>query len=262
MVLAGRFHNLLGYWNMAYHHGAQIQTTIERPQFLKFEDDGGILPVHVVGMWIDGRLRTEPAQLEYGIMIGNGAKIVGVDLATSSGGTLDPNSSSDNSKNKAVSLRLRAMPSAIDGLGIGISANFSDVQLFGTDDKLILVNSKEEISQLIFGADFEYLANNIELLSEFYQIRDKAKESFSSNAWYMQGGYKIAGRFTPYVRFERVTVDENDPYFIALGQSDSNKTIVGMRYDIMPTSSLKIEARFIDSIDNIQEYGIQWAFAF
>lgn len=261
-VLAGRFHNLLGYWNMAYHHGAQIQTTIERPQFLKFEDDGGILPVHVVGMWIDGILRTEPAQLEYGIMVGNGAKIVGVDLATSSGGTLDPNSSSDNSKNKAVSLRLRAMPSAIDGLGIGISVNFSDVQLFGTDDKLILVNSKEEISQLIFGADFEYLANNIELLSEFYQIRDKAKESFSSNAWYMQGGYKIAGRFTPYVRFERVTVDENDPYFIALGQSDSKKTITGMRYDIMLTSSLKIEARFINSIDNFQEYGIQWAFAF
>ncbi len=261
-VWAGRFHNLLGYWNMTYHHGAQIQTTIERPQFLKFEDDGGILPVHVVGMWIDGRLRTDPAQLEYGIMIGNGAKIKGVDPATSSGGILDPNSVSDNSKNKSVSLHLRAMPSAIDGLGIGISANFSEVQLFDTDDKLILVNNKEEISQLIFGADLEYLANNIELLSEFYQILDKDKESFSSNAWYVQGGYKIAGRITPYVRFEKVMVDENDPYFIALGTSDLKKTIAGMRFDIMLTSSLKIEARFINSIDNFQEYGIQWAFAF
>lgn len=259
-VWAGRFHNLLGYWNMAYHHGAQIQTTIERPQFLKFEDDGGILPVHIVGIWIDGRLRTDPAQLEYGIMIGNGAKIVGVDPATSSGGTLDPNSTSDNSKNKSVSLHVSAMPSAIDGLGIGISANFSKVQLFDTVGTTILLN--KEVSQSILGVDLEYLANNIELLSEFYRIRDKEKESFSSNAWYVQGGYKIANRLTPYVRFEHVTVDENDPYFIALGTSDLKKTIAGMRFDIILTSSLKIEARFINSVDNSQEYGIQWAFAF
>ena len=40
-VSAGRFHTPLGYWNTAYHHGAFLHTTIERPLFVRFEDDGG-----------------------------------------------------------------------------------------------------------------------------------------------------------------------------------------------------------------------------
>ncbi|MEK6583689.1 MAG: hypothetical protein AABY66_02430, partial [Nitrospirota bacterium] len=34
----GRFHTPIGFWNNAYHHGVQLQPTIERPDFLKFED--------------------------------------------------------------------------------------------------------------------------------------------------------------------------------------------------------------------------------
>ena len=46
---AGRFHTPLGYWNTAFHHGAQIQTSVLRPRFLEFEDKGGILPAHTTG---------------------------------------------------------------------------------------------------------------------------------------------------------------------------------------------------------------------
>ena len=38
----GRFHTPYGYWNTAFHHGAQIQTSIGRPRFLEFEDEGAI----------------------------------------------------------------------------------------------------------------------------------------------------------------------------------------------------------------------------
>ena len=48
-VEAGRTHTSFGYWNNAYHHGRWLQPTIERPRWVAFEDDGGILPVHWVG---------------------------------------------------------------------------------------------------------------------------------------------------------------------------------------------------------------------
>ena len=40
----GRFHTPFGYWNTAYHHGTQIQTSALRPRFIDFEDKGGIVP--------------------------------------------------------------------------------------------------------------------------------------------------------------------------------------------------------------------------
>src|SRR3989304_6280216 len=75
----GRFHTPLGYWNNAYHHGVQLQPTIERPDFLKFEDDGGILPTHVVGASLGGRVHTGVGAVEYTAMIGNGPQIVDED---------------------------------------------------------------------------------------------------------------------------------------------------------------------------------------
>ena len=40
----GRYHTQLGYWNTAFHHGAWLQTTVSRPQAVKF--GGTVLPVH------------------------------------------------------------------------------------------------------------------------------------------------------------------------------------------------------------------------
>ncbi|HHI80621.1 MAG TPA: hypothetical protein ENK02_11655, partial [Planctomycetes bacterium] len=48
-VQAGRFHSSFGYWNRAFHHGEFLSTSIGRPDVLKFEDDGGLLPIHIIG---------------------------------------------------------------------------------------------------------------------------------------------------------------------------------------------------------------------
>src|SRR6266481_190029 len=43
----GRYHTPIGYWNTAFHHGAWLQTTISRPDFVKF--GGTFIPVHFLG---------------------------------------------------------------------------------------------------------------------------------------------------------------------------------------------------------------------
>ncbi|MFX6330640.1 hypothetical protein ABTF76_20520, partial [Acinetobacter baumannii] len=88
------------YWNTAFHHGAQIQTAVLRPKFLEFEDGGGILPAHTVGLWGTGRLRLGDGRIEYDLYAGNGARIIdGMSAAPGSlprNGQLDINLFSDD----------------------------------------------------------------------------------------------------------------------------------------------------------------------
>jgi len=42
-----RYHTPVGYWNTAFHHGAWLQTTISRPDMVRF--GGTFIPVHFVG---------------------------------------------------------------------------------------------------------------------------------------------------------------------------------------------------------------------
>jgi len=263
---AGRFHNILGYWNTAYHHAALFHTTIERPEFLEFEDDGGILPVHLVGVWLSGKIAGAPGEIDYGIMAGNGPSLENYDGRY----TLNPGNVSDKNKNKAVSVNLTFEPSFPTGLGLGIFGNFSQVPILNTALFTPLV---DQVDQSILGADlfYDYSLNGssgLELLGEYYLIADKGSESnpgrFVSTAYYVQSGYHLTERFTPYLRYEQVQIKEGDPYFNALGTTDSNHWIYGLRYSINPSSALKAEVRIVDRVgkDRYNEYAAQWAFGF
>jgi hypothetical protein len=68
---AGKVHTSFGYWNNAYHHGALIQPTIQRPNIVRFEDEGGFLPVHQVGLQLDGSFESR-LNISYNLMLSNG----------------------------------------------------------------------------------------------------------------------------------------------------------------------------------------------
>jgi len=271
-IQAGRFHNVLSYWNMTYHHGRQLYTTVNRPDFVHFEDDGGLVPTHLVGLSIGGHLDSRMGGFEYDIMGGNGPRVQNVDPITTSGGSLSPNSSGDDSKNKAGSFMFRYMPrGALRGFGIGVSGNIQQLRFYQADGvtpvTIVSPNgtATDVVFQQIYGANLTYLAHNIEFLSEGYQFRDYDynQHSYLDYVWYAQIGLRIKNRFTPYSRFERTTVLANDPYFVALGTQNLSKTIAGIRFDLIPSSSIKAEIQFIDTPSNrYNEAAIQWAFAF
>src|SRR3990172_5701599 len=132
-VRVGRFHTPLGFWNNAYHHGVQLQPTIERPDFLKFEDDGGILPTHVVGSSVSGRVHTGAGAIEYTAMIGNGPQIVDENEDTylkKGEDVLSPNNISDNNIGKAVAFNAAISPSFVSGLKLGVSGHISEIRSF------------------------------------------------------------------------------------------------------------------------------------
>jgi len=261
---AGRFHNLLGYWNLAFHHGAQLQTTIGRPFFLEFEDDNGILPVHMVGLWWDGRMNTGAGRVDIGVMFGNGASITG-DLSAGDTVELNPDSGGDSDNQKAISARVAFSPAAVRGLGVGVSGQFGTVVI--TDDPSGTLN--DEVDQIIWVLDAEYVANNIEALAEYYAWdHDFTAGTSSSSAYYVQLGYLVNGMWTPYVRYESLDA-EADPYFNAVGMTtgtdrEKNIAIIGVRYDLTYRSAIKGEWRAIDDdlAGSFNEAAVQWSFSF
>ncbi len=82
-VWLGRFHSPLGYWNTEYHHGSELQTSILRPQMIAFEDQGGVVPAHTVGLWGTGAVRVGSGKATYDLIVGNSPSI--------DDGALDPN---------------------------------------------------------------------------------------------------------------------------------------------------------------------------
>src|SRR5271169_1169439 len=66
----GKYHTPLGYWNAAYHHGAWLQTSISRPEMIKF--GGSLIPVHFVGAEAEGNIPSGGLGLGYSLGLGNG----------------------------------------------------------------------------------------------------------------------------------------------------------------------------------------------
>ncbi|HEV7902233.1 MAG TPA: hypothetical protein VGO96_00225, partial [Pyrinomonadaceae bacterium] len=53
---AGRYHSGIGYYNTAFHHGSYFATAANRPFLFAFESQGGVLPLHNVGVSATGRI--------------------------------------------------------------------------------------------------------------------------------------------------------------------------------------------------------------
>lgn len=267
VVRVGRFHNLLGYWNTAFHHGAHLQTTVGRPFFLEFEDENGIIPVHMVGAWWDSRIDTGAGRFELGLMVGNGVHLM-ANFSLGEIAELDPDSGGDRDNDKALSWRLAFSPSAVEGLEIGTSGQA------GTVNKMDLGGGvlNDEIDQLLLSADLSYRKGGTELLAEYYAwSHDSMADATTydgSSAYYVQVAQRV-GSTTPYVRYEALDA-ESDPYFDAVGMTslgvDRKKTVTvaGFRHDLSPASSLKAEYRAVDDdVDgSYNEGNVQWSFMF
>lgn len=256
-VYMGRFHTSLGYWNTAYHHGAFLHTTIQRPFFLHFEDEGGILPVHTVGLLLSGRQFLGVGEISYGALVGNGSSIIDEAGAP----VLDPNNETDPNKNKAVGLRAAFAPARLRGWTVGASAYTSRV----LDERTLI--PAIDVTQTILGADLTFLGAPWEFITEYFLVRDKDKlgtTTATNHLYYVQLGREFAERVTPYARHEQMSLDEADPYMSGLGAIDKRIETAGVRFRVGGQSVVKIEGRFItdDGLDSHQEYGAQWAFTF
>ena len=53
LLWVGRFHQPASAWNTEHHHGQYLQTAITRPSIELWEDEGGLIPQHLVGALLE-----------------------------------------------------------------------------------------------------------------------------------------------------------------------------------------------------------------
>lgn len=223
---AGRYHTPIGYWNYAYHHGAWLQTTITRPEVVKF--GSSIVPIHFVGILLEGNLPSAGLGLGYKAGFGNGRH----DNIVRAGDAGDTNG------DKAWMLQLTSRPQKLYGLDLGIGYYSDEISLplgQAVEERTASAYAvwNDRSSEVIF----EYLDSRHEL--------EGAGDSGDVNAWYVQFAYRLPGdrnSWKPYARLEHTDVEDSDPLLGLLGL-DYEAGIFGVRWDFNPYAALKAEYR-------------------
>jgi hypothetical protein len=222
---AGRWHTAIGYYNTAYHHSTWFQTTTDRPFLFNFEDRGGILPIHTVGVSVSGAIPSGPLGLHYVAEVGNGR-------ASRAPISQEPvQNVIDEQNNKAFNLALFARPEAIRGLQLGFSA-YRDV--------LAPANSPR-IGESIFAAHAVFIRPKFEWLNEALVVRHSlfgSSQTFNTPGFYTQVS-KQFGSYRPYLRYQYVNASSTEPIFpdVRLRHGPS----LGLRYDASESVALKLQ---------------------
>lgn len=248
-LAVGRMHAPLGHWNQTYHHGAWFQTTIERPVVYRWEHDGGVLPVHEVGMRVLGAVPLPGLSLEYDVGVSNGR---GVDPT-------EVQDFSDANSSKAVNLWLGVAPDSLRALKLGGAVRFDRIPVVPDEAGLA-----SEIEERIVGGFVAFTPRRAELLAEVLRVEHEARDT--GKTWRTLGLYVQAaarfGRFKPYYRYDHLEIDEGDPYYGRSGALDKHS--LGVRYDPWSWACLKLELVHEDPSDaaSFKAIALQAAFTF
>jgi hypothetical protein len=221
----GRFHTSIGYYSTAYHHSAWLQTTTGRPFLFDFEDHGGILPIHSVGISATGLIPSGSLGLHYVAEMGNGR---GTRTAI---GDNPVQNVTDENNGKSVNLAVYARPAAFNGFQAGFSIYHENLTPPGIP----------QVGEIILAAHAIYEKPKFEFLNEVVMLRHSlpgGAADVHSTGFYSQISRKWEN-YRPYFRYEFVNVPNRDPIFpdVQLNAGPS----FGLRYDWSDFVAFKIQ---------------------
>lgn len=220
---AGRYHTAIGYYNTAFHQAAWFQTATERPYIFEYEHEGGILPIHTVGVEASGQIPSGKLGLHYVAEVGNGR---------SSDPTVEAvQNYVDENNRKAVDLQIFARPDAIAGLQTGFSI-YRDI---------LATPSLPRINEEIMDAYAVLSRPRFEWLNEALLIRHapQSQRAFNTPAFYTQISERF-GQYRPYFRYQYVNASSLEPVFTQVGLRTGPS--VGIRFD--PTGSVALKLQY------------------
>ena len=243
---AGRYFTGIGYYN-SVHRGTWLQTAVDPPFIFESEDEGGILPIHNLGVSVNGVIPSRALGLRY---------IAEVGAAHTSRTRLDKlgEETVDENNSLAFNFGLITRPDRIPGLQAGFSIY---------RDRLA-PKGGPKIGQTIMAAHLVYRRSAFEMLSEALVVRhagDGASSVFNTTGFYTQISRQF-GKYTPYFRYEYVNASDRDPLLSDVGRR--NGPSFGLRYDLGEFIALKAQYRHTARrlLSPINALTLQLSFAF
>jgi hypothetical protein len=245
-ISAGRFHTAIGYYNTAYHHGTWFSTAEGRPIMYLFEDSGGVLPVHTVGVSMTGLVpKTEPIGLHWVAEVGNGR--------SSNPNAEEPVQNFYSDRNyKAFNFAAYIRPEFVQGLQIGGSFYH---------DRLVPPGVLP-VSQDIPSAYVVYITHTWEFLNEAVLLSNHlvgTPVTFRSPMAYTQVSRKF-GIYRPYFRYQYVNDRVGDPVNVLQGLYYGPS--IGLRIDYSEYAAFKLQYNRLWRDLPIPENGLNAQIAF
>jgi hypothetical protein len=246
----GRYHTPINWWNVAFHHGQWLQTTINRPDMVAF--GGDFIPVHFVGAVANGVVPAAGVDLGYEVGVGNGRS----EAPSRAGDAGDVNN------NRAWFTTLNVRPDRFYPLEVG-GAYYRD---------LVETATSGSLDEHIVSGHVTWTRETPELISEVAYIRDESRatpDTYDNWAGYVQAAYRLpmwGGRWKPYSRFERMLIADTpghaDPVFQGT-LTDHDLLTAGLRWDCSDFVAVKgeFERRFARTA-NVNWLYLQVAFVF
>jgi hypothetical protein len=231
----GRHHTALGYWNEAFHHGLILQPVVERPAVLQFEDDGGVLPVHSVGLTVGGRWFRGHWGLDYEGDISNGRGALPDDVQNLG----------DQNDSKSVTARLTVSRDGEVQVLFGAMARADTIP---PNPDPTLPDRNGSIDESIVGGHFVYRDRRLEVFAEYYDIRhgDSVSGADFDHRGYFAIAIRRSGRWRPYAGYDRLDLEDGDPYYAGFAAS-TKRLLAGVRLDASPLNAIKFEYQHDDA---------------
>lgn len=250
----GRFHGPQGYWNSQFHHGVYFQTSISRPEIETFDDEGGVLPSHIIGLQLDG---TRPVGGEGSVRFEVGAGVVGA--LTADG--LEPPVilGPQRDTGPTVGMRVSYSPTAGEPTSFGL--------FLGRNRLPAQESTLPDIEQTVAGgfAVSEFSATRY--IAALFYLRNRLSGAVTdrgqfANA-YVQAERRVADAWTAYGRLELSSGTADDPYLALFPHFASRQGVVGLRWDIPHQQALKLEAARPRVGDKwINSLALEWSFVY
>lgn len=252
-IWVGRFHTPISYWNMAYHHGSYMQTSITRPGIAEYEDEQGVMPMHTTGFLLDGLAPFTKNQLNYSVALGFGPVLKE---------SLEPvNIFKPKERGKlSITAKLGLQPLSSEVNETGIFAGYIKTPIES--------QSYSQTNQLVTG-----LYSNTEwgpwrLVGEITQIRFSL-ESVQGDSRehlvnaYLQGEFKTSHQWTGYARLEESN-NAHTPYLDMFPGFIAKRTLIGARWEPLQNHAIKFELASSERQDNYHsnQFGMQWSMVF
>jgi hypothetical protein len=244
-VSGGRYHTAIGYYNTMFHHGTWFQTATGRPFMYLFEDSGGLLPVHNVGITATGLVPgTGKLGLHWIAEVGNGR--------TSNANAYTVQNFVADKNRKSVNFAAYVRPEWASGLQAGGSI-YKDT---------LYPNAVTPVRQTVASAYAVFSDLNWELLNEGVLLRNASgfdHRVYNTPMMYTQVSRRF-GAYRPYVRYQYVNASSGDPVnaFKGLYMGPS----AGVRYDVSDFAAIKFQYNRLNQTGVAALNGLETQLAF
>jgi hypothetical protein len=203
-VSFGKYASAIGYYTNAFHRALFFQTGVSRPIMFADEDNGGILPVHNIGVTATGKIPSGRWGLHWVAEVANGRSASVPDVPIQN--------FVDENNGKSVNFAVYTRPEWLPGFQTGVS-------LYRDTLHPLVAPSMGELIPAAYAA---YIGSRLEWLNEIALVRHavlnggpvyNAVTSYSQISW-------AFGKTRPYFRYDYQNTPVSDPILGSLGREN------------------------------------------